>query len=144
MKFRNKINGKYYPGYHEDMRDAVAAAIRALSSQPVADEVDSIEVIPSLGCVFADMGLERPGSDGWLPIETAPKDGTPIIIAVPTKDKDGFIVGEAYFDPKNYEGGDWWWAGTSHPEHFDSPISEINHTAPTHWPPLPAPPGPSA
>lgn len=28
MKFRARVGGKYYPGYHEDLRDAVAAAIR--------------------------------------------------------------------------------------------------------------------
>lgn len=29
MKFRGKVGGRYYPGYHEDMRDAVATAIRS-------------------------------------------------------------------------------------------------------------------
>ena len=29
MKFKSRVGGRYYPGYHEDMRDAVAAAIRA-------------------------------------------------------------------------------------------------------------------
>lgn len=28
MKFRHKVGGKYYPGYHEDMRDAVREAIK--------------------------------------------------------------------------------------------------------------------
>ena len=32
MKFRSKVGGRYYPGYHEDMREAVAAAIRARST----------------------------------------------------------------------------------------------------------------
>lgn len=27
MKFRRKVNGRYYPGYHEDMRDAVREAV---------------------------------------------------------------------------------------------------------------------
>jgi hypothetical protein len=30
MKFRAKVGGRYYPGYHEDMRDEVAKAILAL------------------------------------------------------------------------------------------------------------------
>lgn len=29
MKFRGKVGGRYYPGYHEDMRDYVATAIRS-------------------------------------------------------------------------------------------------------------------
>ncbi|GGA99938.1 hypothetical protein GCM10011491_30240 [Brucella endophytica] len=79
-------------------------------------------------------------ADGWQPIETGPKDKTRVIIAVPTKDKDDFIVGEAYFDPDNYEGGDWWWANTMVGGWPDDPISEINYHAPTHWMPLPAAP----
>lgn len=83
--------------------------------------------------------------DGWLPIESAPKDRTSVIIAVPAEEKkDGFIVGEAYFDPENYEGGDWWWAGSSHTDHFDSPISDLNYNAPTHWRPLPSAPSEGA
>ncbi|WP_167382769.1 hypothetical protein [Brucella rhizosphaerae] len=34
------------------------------ASHAVADGVDSIEVIPSSGCVFADMGVDRPVADG--------------------------------------------------------------------------------
>lgn len=29
MKFRSKVGGRYYPGYHEDMRDAVRKAVEA-------------------------------------------------------------------------------------------------------------------
>lgn len=79
-------------------------------------------------------------TEGWRPIETAPKDKTPVIIAVPTKDRDDWIVGEAYFDPESYEGGDWWWAGTSHGDYTSSPISDCNHHAPEFWRQMPAPP----
>jgi hypothetical protein len=77
---------------------------------------------------------------GWQDIETAPRDGTPVIIAVPTKDQDDFHVGEAYFDPEHYDNGDWWWAGTSYGEYHAGPVSEINWHAPTHWQPLPKAP----
>lgn len=80
----------------------------------------------------------------WQPISTAPKDGTPVIVAVPTKDLDGFHVGEAYYDPENYEGGDWWWAGTGYGDYHGGPISDINFHQPSHWMPLPAPPKPEA
>lgn len=77
--------------------------------------------------------------DLWEPIETAPKDRTPVIVAVPTKERDDHIVGEAYFDPE-HDDGDWWWAGTGYGDYHGGPISEINHHMPTHWHPLPAPP----
>ena len=78
----------------------------------------------------------------WQPIETAPMDRKSIIVAVPTFDKDDWIVGEAFFDPENYEGGDWWWAGTSYGDYYGGPISEINHWPPSYWMPLPPPPTP--
>lgn len=80
-----------------------------------------------------------PPTGGWKPIESAPRDRTPIIIAVPTKDRDDHIVGEAYFDPE-HDDGDWWWAGTGHGDYHGGPISEMNHHLPTHWQPLPSPP----
>lgn len=83
---------------------------------------------------------DGPGEDGWQPIETAPLDRTPVIIAVPDKDRTGHIVGEAYFDPENYGDGDWWWAGTGYGDYHGGPISEINHHQPTHWRPLPVSP----
>lgn len=76
---------------------------------------------------------------GWQPIETAPKDKTPIIIAVPTKDRDDWIVGEGYFDPDHYEGGDWWWANLGYGDYHAGPISECNHWPPELWQPLPVP-----
>lgn len=78
----------------------------------------------------------------WQPIETAPKDRSPIIIAVPTKDRDAFIVGEAYFDPdaRDSSEGDWWWAGSGYGDYHGGPISQLNHWLPTHWQPLPTPP----
>ena len=73
----------------------------------------------------------------WLPIESAPKDRTAIIVAVPDKDRASFHVGEAYFDP---ETGDWWWAGIDWSDYHTGPISEVNFHLPTHWMPLPPPP----
>ena len=84
---------------------------------------------------------EAGNGDGWNhDMDAAPKDKTHVIIAVPTKDKEDFIVGEAYFDPENYGDGDWWWAGTSYGDYHGGPISEINYHGPTAWRPLPPPP----
>ncbi|CAN7519707.1 hypothetical protein [Brucella pseudogrignonensis] len=97
--------------------------LRALSSQPVADRVDSMEVIPSSGCVFADMGVERPVADGWLPIETAPKDGT-WVLAFYRKECVPAIV---FYDEDTSR-----WCG-----------QDIGENRFTHWRPLPASPGAS-
>lgn len=80
-----------------------------------------------------------PAVEGWRPIATAPKDKTRVLVAVPDREFDGFTVGEAYFDPDNFD-GDWWWAGTSAVEHFDTPISDCMWHEPSHWMPLPAAP----
>lgn len=74
---------------------------------------------------------------GWQDIASAPKDGTPVLIAVPTKERDDHIVGEAYFDAEN---DGWWWAGTAWGDYYGSPIIEVNHHLPTHWMPLPPSP----
>lgn len=73
----------------------------------------------------------------WQPIETAPDDKTPVLIAVPNKDRDGYLVGEAYFDGE-HDG--WWWAGTDYGDYHGGPIIEVNYWPPTHWMPLPEPP----
>jgi hypothetical protein len=73
----------------------------------------------------------------WQPIETAPKDGTRIILAM-AEDRDGPLVGEGY-----YTDGEWWWSGTGpHIYHCGGPISEMNFGKVSHWQPMPdfAPP----
>lgn len=73
--------------------------------------------------------------DGWRTMDSAPKDKTPVIIAVPTKDRDGYIVGEAYFDAF-----EWWWAGSGPAVWGTAPISDCNHHEPFRWRPLPPAP----
>lgn len=73
----------------------------------------------------------------WRPIDT--HDGTrePVIIAVPTRDRDDYLIGEAYF----LEDDDgWWWAGNGPGDYHGGPISEINYHLPEYWQPLPAKP----
>lgn len=79
-------------------------------------------------------------AEGWQPIETAPRDRTRVLVAVPSQHAgQPMIVGEAYFDP-DHEGGTWWWSGTGSKDYFTSSIHEVNAGPPTHWIPLPAPP----
>lgn len=61
-------------------------------------------------------------ADGWQPIATAPRDGTPLLGFIPT-----------YYQGKGGQTiivwvGDAWWDGHAF------------KTAPNHWQPLPAPP----
>lgn len=61
----------------------------------------------------------------WMPIETAPKDGTRVI----TNGGDGYkhpVVIQSVFD-------DGWW-----PDAWESDLDEPMN--PTHWMPLPEPP----
>lgn len=102
----------------------------------VADDCGRMPDDPSHKCVFVDMrpddfrallreaadALEAARKDGWQPIETAPKDGSEIILFDPD-----------YFQRSGFEGrysaprGNWL-------SSYDSPVN------PTHWRPLPAPP----
>jgi hypothetical protein len=82
----------------------------------------------------------------WQPIETAPKDGTPVLVYWPCIeiDEDGDVTGKVLADPglvgvsQNAHGG-W-----EDPEclnavgyHFDD---LWEYGAPTHWMPLPTAP----
>ena len=66
----------------------------------------------------------REGSGGWQPMETAPKDGTSILIA-------RTIYGLACVDFA------WFTSGDTGP-HWRN--YEAEHLFPTHWMPLPDPP----
>ena len=76
---------------------------------------------------------EKPDSNGWMPVETAPKDGTPILLSgvymwetYEQFSQDGIVVGcfnDAYKD---------WIIVTSGPDACT--------VRPTHWMPLPDPP----
>lgn len=90
----------------------------------------------------AALAAARPFVSRWRPIETAPKDRTPVFVAVPDKDRSGWIVGEAYFNPEHPDDGGWWWAGTDWGDYHSGPISEMNYHQPAFWQPLPEPPTP--
>jgi hypothetical protein len=63
----------------------------------------------------------------WQPIASAPRDKTMIIVYRPRASGRHIpLVGEDYFDP-DYFGGRW--------------MKSNDDSVPTHWQPLPAPPG---
>ena len=71
----------------------------------------------------------------WQPIETAPKDGTRVLIYDGVAIKSGmFVQWFHYFLQEKQEG--W---GTNWDNEFQAP-DEVMY--PTHWMPLPAPPLP--
>ena len=70
----------------------------------------------------------------WLPIESAPRDGTTIIVGRDMGDF-GFVRGTAYFkgSPGAFVSG---WIARG----FTDPPGELGLAHPTHWMPLPEPP----
>lgn len=77
--------------------------------------------------------MTRPAE--WMPIETAPKDGTLVFVygydeySYDLRFDDGVEIARHPF-PATFQNDIWWLSG------------EIIHTVeePTHWMPLPAPP----
>lgn len=70
--------------------------------------------------------LDGAGREGWQPIETAPKDGTRVLLAAP-----GHLTMIGSFEAWKtiHAAGPWWWSNGS-----------MITPDPTHWQPLPAPP----
>lgn len=68
------------------------------------------------------------GPSEWLPIATAPKDGTHIILFWPFITQDGFVTTGQWYDPRDADG------------YWDSALVNAGATPPTHWMRCPAPP----
>ena len=67
----------------------------------------------------------------WQPIETAPKDGTPVIVGIAGLKNS---VGEAYWWQREDGRGGWQtWDGKNH-------TRTVYTTLPTHWMPFPSEP----
>lgn len=72
----------------------------------------------------------------WHPIETAPKDGTPVLVFSPGPSGDPTNVIVAKFD--TWGDAAWW----SFCESVLADIAGQIEPEPTHWMPLPEPPKP--
>ena len=77
----------------------------------------------------------------WQPIETAPKDGTKVLVYVPSDSiypTAAQYVSPEYFEreygDRDYMEAGWRWA-FGYPSDFHEEVVE-----PTHWMPLPPPP----
>lgn len=74
------------------------------------------------------------GGEGWRTIDSAPKDGTPVLVPYPifkrgnnTDVPDEYEVMIVYWKGVGWDRG-WW----------------MLHEEPTHWQPLPSPPAPAS
>lgn len=72
--------------------------------------------------------------NGWLPMETAPRDGTEFLIYVPPHERYGTpaVMAVVYWEG----GGGWPWRLANDEENWTSWPEQ----APTHWRPLPPAP----
>ena len=87
---------------------------------------------------------------GWLPIESAPKDGTRIILGRPDIDGDGGVSASGYWDDAledgvDYMGHDGGFTDSDYQvfspgRSFGNPDYRYGGSQPTHWQPLPATP----
>lgn len=101
---------------------------------PVANrQGDRDKALAKADAVLALFPVEA-GDVGWRPIDTAPRDGTPILVARPTV----FLVEEGWhvvrWDEHPYCDGNAW---VCHDGKQDTPLRGPD---PTHWQPLPSPP----
>lgn len=69
----------------------------------------------------------------WQSIETAPKDGTPVLLYKPNEKRMGAYTLAGYWD------GQWWGCGGWELV-WRSRLDHKEYGRPTHWQPLPEPP----
>lgn len=76
----------------------------------------------------------------WQPIETAPKDGTLILISFGEKGVRAVSWDSPWDDPVTFENGIWCVDDDKHGPYPLRGYNEDGYNAPTHWMPLPNPP----
>lgn len=73
-------------------------------------------------------------ADGWQPIESAPRDGSYILVC---NSHGSWIAKYQHFYPSGYRPSSPWASMMLNHDHIEKP-GRLDH--PTHWRPLPAPP----
>lgn len=112
-------------------------------SEPCKPAAEYVEALAQ-----ARAALTAAKAGGWLPIETAPKDGTVVILGRAEDDASVVTTGhwqEAEEDGVDYMGADAGFVDEHYQEFkpgrsFGSPSYRYAPTQPTAWQPLPNPP----
>ena len=84
----------------------------------------------------------------WQPIETAPRDGTPIQVKIPGHGSDNVVAWfDDLMDSDGQSCGGWHWMEDNEPPDcwtdgicWASNADDVASVQPTHWMPLPPPP----
>lgn len=134
----------------------IARAIRALKSSLPAETANEAMVERALRAYYPQAAEKKlsedayrkmraaleaaalaPVDDGWRPIESAPKDGTTILVSFGTRG----VHAVAWCEPSGFDHEIWCVDDGKHGPYALRGWSEKPRpTAPTHWRPLPAPP----
>lgn len=83
--------------------------------------------------------MSEPDANGWMPIETAPKDGDAVLLYKPDERRVGEYTLAGYFDEDGPYAGKWV-ACNGKPLGYFSDWEGKDQGYPTHWQPLPKPP----
>lgn len=133
--------------FEEKIRDGVTTylPLHGMAARDLAELVLSMGMVTDKGIrsrelarrVLGIVPLASPSLPAieeptWQPIETAPKDGAPIIVARHMSEF-GWIRGWATWQGEGYVAG---WVSRG----FDDVLSNLGLAHPTHWMPLPASP----
>lgn len=76
----------------------------------------------------------------WQPISTAPRDGTPVLLYKPAGRWDGGYMRAGYWG-EYLDRGEQWIACGGFAIGYRSSETDTPKGWPTHWQPLPSPPG---
>jgi hypothetical protein len=98
-----------------------ALAMRCIDEMEVTTTFTMRDTVDALRAVADEKEAQR-----WQPIETAPKDGTSVLLV----NHKGNIAAGLWMD--SFTGAGWYLRGGSDPDEFFN-----GHFGPTHWMPLP-------
>ena len=77
---------------------------------------------------------------GWQPMETAPRDGTPVLIWKPDERMVGEYTMAAYWSDNHLGKSGWVPVAGLHVQGYHSSVTDTPQGYPTRWQPLPTPP----
>lgn len=118
-------------GYENDEDGFASECIHAIRSRSNGAEPDTDNGVHANACAPAGVEKVTPPLSQWQPIETAPKDGTWVLLYWPMTRTNVVVSGHFY---AARDGEEFWWS---------QPRVESSKE-PTHWMPLPVPPAPGS